>query len=64
MKHLKSIIKSYYLQLEDAQGKEAKATNYQSFVTNYYQFITKFKSKSLELNQAEELFRKAEQIKS
>ena len=58
------ILKSYYLQLEDAQGKDSKAASYQSFVTNYYQIITKFKSKSLELIQAEELFKKAEQIKS
>lgn len=55
------ILRSYYFVMEDTKDRGLKSENYKLFQENYYRLIEKFSSKSDELYQAEELFKKVNQ---
>ena len=55
------ILKSYFIAMEDTKEASLRTEYYQLFLENYYKTISKFTSKSEELNEAEELFKKINQ---
>ncbi len=56
------ILRTYFYILEDSKDVAVRTENYKYFMDSYYGFITKFKSRSEELYEAEELFKKVNQF--
>lgn len=54
------ILKSQFIILEEVKQGTDRKTQYKEFIDNYYKYIDKF-SKGIELNEAEELYKKANQ---
>lgn len=56
------ILKAYYFALDETKDSKLRTEYYNTFLENYYKTIVKFSSRSEELNEAEELFKKINQI--
>jgi outer membrane protein assembly factor BamD len=55
------ILRSYYIAMEETKETTQRTEYFQMFLENYYKTIVKFTSRSEELSEAEELFKKINQ---